>query len=163
MIKEVTGDILLTKAAAIAHGVAPSDHFDTGLALSLREKYADMYKDFRHHCKVHNPKPGSVWFWENRADVRIANLFTQAPATGPGGHPGRAHLNDVNHALKELAKLVKEKNLGSIAIPKLATGVGGLDWEDVKPLITSHLGGLGVPVYIYSTFMKDVAAKETGH
>ena len=39
MIKEVHGDILLTSAQAIAHGVAPNDHFDRGLALSLRENY----------------------------------------------------------------------------------------------------------------------------
>ena len=28
MIHEVVGDILLTKAQAVAHGVAPNDHFD---------------------------------------------------------------------------------------------------------------------------------------
>jgi len=39
MIKEVSGDILLSGARAIVHGVAPGDHFDTGLALSLREAW----------------------------------------------------------------------------------------------------------------------------
>lgn len=34
MIHEVAGDILLTKAQAVAHGVAPNDHFDSGLALA---------------------------------------------------------------------------------------------------------------------------------
>ncbi|MDE3036159.1 MAG: Appr-1-p processing protein, partial [Nitrospirota bacterium] len=29
MIREVAGDILLTKAQAIAHGIAPNDHFAT--------------------------------------------------------------------------------------------------------------------------------------
>ncbi len=38
MIHEVAGDILLTKAQAVAHGVAPNDHFDSGLALALREQ-----------------------------------------------------------------------------------------------------------------------------
>lgn len=38
MIHEVAGDILLTKAQAIAHGVAPNDPFDQGLARALREK-----------------------------------------------------------------------------------------------------------------------------
>jgi O-acetyl-ADP-ribose deacetylase (regulator of RNase III) len=39
MIHEVTGDILLSTAQAIARGVAPNDHFDSGLALALREKW----------------------------------------------------------------------------------------------------------------------------
>ena len=48
MIIEVSGDILLTKAKSIAHSVAPLDHFESGLALGLREKYPEMVKDFRH-------------------------------------------------------------------------------------------------------------------
>ena len=49
MIREVQGDILRTTAQAIAHGVAPGDHFAHGLALALREKYPVMAKDFRHY------------------------------------------------------------------------------------------------------------------
>ncbi len=160
MIKEVTGDILHTNAAAIAHGVAPNDHFDNGLALSLRELHPEMYKDFRHHCKVHNPKAGSAWFWDDTNGNRIVNLFTQEPPQGHGAHPGKANLKDVNHALKELAKIAKTKNLSSIAISKLATGVGGLNWEEVRPLIEGHLGVLEIPVYVYSTFVKGQKAKE---
>ena len=160
MMKEVTGDILLTKAAVIAHGVAPNDHFDSGLALSLREQHPDLYKDFRHHCKVHAPKTGNAWDWKGEDGTRVVSLFTQTPSSGHGGHPGKAHLNDVNHSLKELAKLAKSEGYASIAVPKLATGVGGLDWEDVLPLMKSHLGELGIPVYVYSTYTKGVAAKE---
>lgn len=160
MIKEVTGDILLTKASSIAHGIAPNDHFDNGLALSLRERYPDLYKDFRHYCKVHNPKPGDAWSWKGAKGPKVINLFTQVPSSGHGGHPGKARLNDVNHSLKELAKIAKAENLESIALPKLATGVGGLDWEDVKPLMDAQLGDLGIPVFVYTNFVKDIAARE---
>jgi len=61
MLKEVTGDILLTKAVAVAHGVAPNDNFASGLALSLREHWPAMYKDFRHYCQTVTPKPGELW------------------------------------------------------------------------------------------------------
>ena len=50
MIHEVSGDILLTKAQGIAHGIAPNDHFGQGLALALREKWPMMAKDFRHYA-----------------------------------------------------------------------------------------------------------------
>ena len=39
MITKVRGDILLSGAQAIAHGVAPHDHFNQGLALALRERH----------------------------------------------------------------------------------------------------------------------------
>ena len=38
MIYEVAGDILLTRAQAIAHGIAANDPMTEGLALSLHEK-----------------------------------------------------------------------------------------------------------------------------
>ncbi len=63
MLYEVQGDILLSEAQAIAHGVAPNDHFDSGLALALREKWPAMAKDFRHFAHQTHPKPGDVWMW----------------------------------------------------------------------------------------------------
>lgn len=160
MIKEVTGDILLSEAQAIAHGVAPMDHFDRGLALSLRENYPSMVKDFRHYCKLKHPKPGEAWIWGGVGGIRIINLMTQEAATGYNGHPGEATLPFVNHALKALVKMVKKEKIKSLAIPKLATGYGNLDWEDVKPLIYRRLKELNIPIYIYSLYEKGTKAVE---
>ena len=79
MITNVHGDILLSNARAIAHGVAPHDHFNQGLALALREHHPAMAKDFRHYCRQENPKPGHAWLWAGPERV-VINLMTQAPA-----------------------------------------------------------------------------------
>ncbi len=160
MIKEVKGDILLTGAQAIAHGVAPNDHFDRGLALSLRERYPAMAKDFRHFCRFENPSAGEVWMWGTVNRFRIFNLMTQEPAKTNEGRPGRASITHVNHCLKELVKMVKEENITSLALPKLATGYGALDWENVLPEIENRLGVLDIPIYVYSTYQKGVKALE---
>jgi len=160
MIKEVKGDILLSEAHAIAHGVAPMDHFDRGLALSLRENYPAMAKDFRHFCHLKHPKPGEVWMWGGVGGVRIFNMITQEPALHASSRPGDATLHNVNVALKKLAKMVKKKGIISLALPKLATGLGKLDWVEVKPLIHEKLGDLKIPIYIYSTYKKGVKAVE---
>ena len=47
-----------------------------------------------------------------------------------------------------------------MALPKLATGVGGLEWSDVEPLIESHLGDLPIPVIVYESYDKDKKAAE---
>jgi len=80
MIKEVTGDILLSKAAAIAHGVAPNDDFKQGLALALREQWPSMYKDFRHYCRTASPKTGTLWSWKGPQSPVLISLFTQDSA-----------------------------------------------------------------------------------
>lgn len=164
MIREVEGDILLSQAEAIAHGIAPSDHFTHGLAMALRERFPAMAKDFRHYCQQNHPKPGEVWLWggadRESGSIRIVNLLTQQPAADASGTPGKATFPNVNHALKNLAELIVEEGIGSIALPRLATGVGGLDWVDVRPLVVKHLSGLGIPVVIYTTYHKGVRADE---
>jgi len=160
MLKEVAGDIVLTKAEALAHGIAPNDNFANGLALALREQWPAMYKDFRHYCQTVTPKTGGLWTWSGVGGVRIVNLFTQEPAPGHGARPGRATIENVNHCLKALSKVIETEKFKSVALPRLATGVGGLDWKDVKPLIEKHLGHLSVPVYVYAAYQPGVQAKE---
>jgi O-acetyl-ADP-ribose deacetylase (regulator of RNase III) len=161
MLQEVTGDILLSGAGAIAHGVAPNDPFSQGLALSLREKAPALYKDFRHYCQTHHPKAGSLWTWTGSDGVRIVSLFTQEPVEGHhGGRPGPASASNVSHALKALRQLVESEGLRSLALPRLATGVGGLQWEVVRPLLAQHLDGLGIPVFVYTTYHPGVKGAE---
>ncbi|MFO0922358.1 MAG: macro domain-containing protein [Pirellulales bacterium] len=160
MIHEVSGDILLSKAQAIAHGVAPNDHFDAGLALALREKWPSMAKDFRHYAHQTHPKPGELWTWSGVGGVRIFNLLTQDGDHGHGSRPGRASIANVNHCLKRLRHEIEKEKIESIALPALATGVGGLSWSDVKPLIQQALGDLPIPVYVYVTYHKGQQATE---
>jgi O-acetyl-ADP-ribose deacetylase (regulator of RNase III) len=159
-IHEVAGDILRSSAQVIAHGVAPHDNFAQGLALSLREEWPSLYKDFRHHGQVGEQVPGGLWTWASADGRRIVCLFTQeAPAT-KGGRPGRATLQHVGHALRALRRLAEAEKFASIAVPRLATGVGGLEWNDVRPLVEQHLGDLGIPVIVYTTFRAGVTAAE---
>ena len=162
MIHEVSGDILLTKAQAIAHGVAPNDHFDSGLALALRERYPSMAKDFRHYAHQEHPKPGEVWFWGGAEGARVFNLMTQEGKHERGARPGKATVANVRHALQGLAKAAKAEEIESLALPRLATGVGGLDWDEVQPVVKECLGDLGIPIFVYTKFAKGEAANEPG-
>lgn len=164
MIHELSGDLLLSKAELIAHGVAPGDDWKQGLALALREACPAMYKDFRHHCKQSHPQPGGLWQWRgvdgHGKSLRFVALLTQDAPRHEGGMPGRAQTQHVNHALHELKKLVQKEGIRSLALPRLATGVGGLEWQHVLPLIQAQLGDLGIPVLVYSEYKPGVACKE---
>lgn len=159
MIHEVSGDILHTTAQAIAHGIAPDEHFDRGLALALREKYPVMVKDYRHYTHQVHPKPGEIWAWGGFG-VRVYNLLTQESANAHGSHSGPATVASVNHTLRRLRHAIEQDGITSLALPRLATGVGGLKWEEVLPLIRTHLGDLPIPIYVYSHYEKGVTANE---
>ena len=160
MIHELSGDILFSGARAIAQCVAPNDDFHHGLALQLRERMPSMYKDFRHFCQTKHPKSGGVWTWMSADGRYLVNLFTHEAAYGHGSKPGRASVSNVNHALHALRDFVKQEKVASLALPRLACGMTGLDWDEVKPLIERHLGDLGIPVYLYVTYQKGVKASE---
>lgn len=160
MIHELSGDILLSGAKAIAQGVAPNDDFLHGLAMQLRERLPALYKDFRHYCQTQHPKSGGLWTWMSSDGHLIVNLFTQDGAYDHGKKPSHPSLPHVNHALHALRALAQKEKLQSLALPRLACGMNGLDWNDVKPLIEHHLGDLDIPVYIYTTYQKGVKANE---
>lgn len=159
MLIDVEGDILLSRADAVAQGVAPNDPCNQGLALQLRERSPEMYRAFRQHCHQAHPAEGDLWTWDG--DGRpVYHLFTQENAYGEGGKPGKASLPSVNHALRKLRQALDEADHTSIAVPRLATGVGGLAWPDVRAEMEKHLGDSPVKVYVYGVYHPGVQADE---
>lgn len=161
MLHTVTGDILLTKAQAIAHGIAPNDPFDQGLARALREQWPAMHRDYHHYLHTSHPQSGDIWMW-GTAGIRIFTLLTQEGTVAHGARPGQATLVHVNQCLRHLRQAVADEHITSLALPRLATGVGGLTWEEVEPLIVRHLGDLPIPVFVYATYRPGVRAEEPG-
>ena len=162
MIHTVEGDILLSKAQVVAHGIAANDPMTQGLARALHEKFPSMHKDFHHWCHQAHPKPGAAWMWGGPQNVRVVNLISQEGGHDHGSRPGKATVKHVSDALKELAKMVPKEGFTSIALPRLATGVGGLDWDEVWPEVEKRLGDLDIPVFVYSKYVAGKAAKEPG-
>lgn len=160
MIHEVEGDILLSGAEAIAHGVAAKDPMNQGLAAALHENYPAMHKDFHHWCHLQHPKPGAAWIWAGAGQVRVINLVTQEGGHDHGSKPGKATISSVNRALRSLRKVIATENLASVALPRLATGVGGLAWDDVRPLINNQLAAVDASIYVYSRYVPGKRAVE---
>jgi hypothetical protein len=59
-------------------------------------------------------------------------------------------MDDIESGLDDLIRVIGEKNIRSIAIPPLGCGFGGLDWEEVRPLILAAMEKLTeVDAWIY--------------
>ena len=56
---------------------------------------------------------------------------------------GKSRIEDIDAGLIDLVRVIRELNIRSIAIPPLATNLGGLSWADVRPRIESALGESG--------------------
>ncbi len=160
MIYEVEGDILLSKAQVIAHGVSVNDPMGQGLAKILHENFPPMHKAFHHWCHQHHPKAGTVWVWEELKNTKIAHLIIK-----DGGYAHQPHLiktspSHIKHALHAFKKLAIKENFTSLALPRLGTGLGGIAWEEVLPIIYAELDELKIPVYVYVVYKAQKHALE---
>src|SRR5262249_10348483 len=48
----------------------------------------------------------------------------------------------VEAGMQDLSRVIREKNIRSVALPPLGCGNGGLDWEEVRPLLEAAAAGL---------------------
>ena len=55
----------------------------------------------------------------------------------------------IEAGLTELVKVIREKNIKSIAIPPLGSGNGGLDWNKVKQILQKYLADVDCDIHIY--------------
>ncbi|HEX4881307.1 MAG TPA: macro domain-containing protein [Porticoccaceae bacterium] len=150
MIKEaLVGNIVYSKSDAIVQGIAPDEDFSQGVALAVSQKHPGIVEDFEQYRSTATPAPGGLWAWRNGARPQVLSLFVRAASAD---HRGTGKLEWVDKALAELRKYVQENQLKSVALPKLGTGAGDLDWREVKPLIEKHLGDLPTRVYLYTIF-----------
>jgi O-acetyl-ADP-ribose deacetylase (regulator of RNase III) len=62
--------------------------------------------------------------------------------------------------LRGLRELAEKEKFRSIALPRLATGAGRLQWGDVEPFIHENFAGTRFPVIIYTVYKKNLQANE---
>ena len=93
-----------------------------GIAKGFRERYPDMYDEYRKRCKA---KPrrfnmGDAWLWKEEGHPWVFNLGTQE-----GYWRARASYEAIETALKNMRKRAVEEKIASIAIPRIGAGYGG--------------------------------------
>ena len=162
MIYEIEGDILLTRAQVIAHGVASKDPMTSGLARNLHHRYPAMVTAFNQWCQLESPAPGQIWHWGGLDKQQIVNLITRESSDDDVIRPGREFKIAVNRSLSALKKMAMTERFTSIAMPKLGSGFGGLDWYEVRGMMDSQLGDCLIPVYVYVSGIKGQIGSEPG-
>ncbi|MCY4300557.1 MAG: macro domain-containing protein [Aestuariivita sp.] len=62
---------------------------------------------------------------------------------------GKSRIEDIESGLEALRDAIEERNITSIAIPALGSGLGALNWSYVKTRIVAALERVDVPIYVY--------------
>ena len=147
MIKEVTGNIFDADVEALVNPVNCVGVMGAGLAKQFKEKYPRYFQFYTACCKAEIIYLGNVHIYETEAKTSHRYLIS---------FPTKRHWKDVSEypvikeGLIDLCSVISAFRIASIAIPALGCGLGGLDWEEIKPLIYTILGNLeDVEILLY--------------
>ncbi len=132
MIKPATGNLLEAKADALVNTVNCFGVMGKGIALQFKQAFPDNYKEYEKACKKGQVRIGRM-FVHKQNDMFHPKYIINFPTKRHWKNKSR--LEDIQAGLSDLTKQVEELNIKSIAVPPLGSGLGGLDWKDVKPLI----------------------------
>ena len=147
MIEYKTGNILTEDAEAIVNTVNCVGVMGRGIALQFKKALPENFKAYAAACKREEVQPGRMFIFETGALTNpqyVVNFPTKRHWRG------KSRMEDIQSGLKALIEVIKERNIRSIAIPPLGSGLGGLDWMQVKSQIEEALGNLSdVKVVIF--------------
>lgn len=132
------------------------------LARKLQEKFPSMRDQFIEWCEETNPEPGDIWLWGGNTKTRVLNLIVGEAAEPELGRSSRPNKIAVHRALRAVNKLVIDERFNSIAIPRIGSGVGGIDWLEVRGMMASQLGELIIPLFVDVTALDGMLAHEPG-
>ena len=147
MIEYKTGDVAGEDAEALVNTVNCVGVMGKGVALRFKEAFPDNARAYARACERKEVEPGRMFVFEREslANPRyIINFPTKRHWRG------RSRMEDIESGLAALAEEVRSREIRSIALPPLGSGLGGLDWREVRPRIVKTLAGMdGVRAVVY--------------
>lgn len=139
MFELKTGNILAEDAEALVNTVNCVGIMGRGIALQFKNAFPENFKAYAKACKREEVRPGRMFVFETNqlTDPRyIINFPTKRHWRG------KSRMEDVEAGLEALAEEIRARNIRSVAIPPLGSGLGGLKWDEVRPRIEEALRGL---------------------
>ena len=123
-----------------------------GLAQAFSKLEPQMFAAYKRICDQRLLEPGKLLLWRASPNW-VLNFPTKLHWRNP------SRLEWIEAGLEKFVAAYEAQGITEISFPKLGCGNGNLDWEDVRAVMESWLGGLPIKVYIHD-FTKDIGLPE---
>ena len=136
MIEMTSGNILTDDSDAIVNTVNCVGVMGRGIALQFKNAWPENFKAYAAACKREQVRPGRMFVFEVgqlTSPRYIINFPTKRHWRG------NSRIEDIDAGLIALVSEIQARGLRSVAIPPLGSGLGGLNWSDVRPRIEAAL------------------------
>src|SRR5438132_12919451 len=121
MIEYRTGDILTADAEALVNTVNCVGIMGRGIALQFKNAYPANFKAYAAACRRGELQPGHMFVFETGTFTNpkyIINFPTKRHWRG------KSRLEDIEAGLTALAQEIRNREIRSIAVPPLGSGLG---------------------------------------
>ena len=147
MIIEGKGNLLTEDVEALVNTVNTVGVMGKGVALQFRQAFPPNFRAYQLACKQGEVMLGKMFV--TRTGMLHPALIINFPTKQHWR--GQAHLEHIQSGLADLINVVRQENIKSLAMPPLGCGLGGLRWNEVRPLIEQAFAALPeVEVRLYA-------------
>jgi O-acetyl-ADP-ribose deacetylase (regulator of RNase III) len=141
-IEYKSGDMFDEPSEAIVNTVNCVGVMGKGVALEFKRRWPDNYRAYKRLCDAKKLSPGTMFIFQT------GDLLQDNDRKFLINFPTKLHwkakskIEYVEHGLDDLAYQVRKLGIKSLVLPPLGCGNGGLDWNEVRPLIEDKLSSL---------------------
>lgn len=130
------GDILSVTEGIIVHGCNAQGVMKSGIAKDIREKYPQVYEDYKQHERERGLELGDAIYTTIHKDLIIVSAITQE-------FYGRAKViyvdyDAISSAFMKIGLVASLKGL-DVHFPLIGCGLANGKWSEVKPRIDEEL------------------------
>lgn len=142
------GDLFNTDGIrAYAHGCNCSGAMDAGVARQFKERWPRMFEEYVARCADGRFHLGDVFVWDD-GGVVVYNLAIQQH------WKMKAKLPALARALRKMVELAGHAGVERVGLPRIGTGLGGLDWPRAKSVLQEVGGETAVTLVVFEQFVR---------
>ncbi len=134
MVDLTRGNLLDADVEALVNTVNCVGYMGKGIALQFKKAFPDNFKAYERACRANEVRPGRMFVFATGTMMNpryIINFPTKRHWRGA------SRIEDIRTGLQALVGEVRRLGVASVAMPPLGCGLGGLDWQMVRPMIES--------------------------
>ncbi|MBA3670155.1 MAG: macro domain-containing protein [Sphingomonas sp.] len=134
--------LLESKAQTLVNTVNTIGVMGKGLAQEFKHRYPTMFQQYKRICEEGLLDIGKLWLWKGSSQW-VLNFPTKRHWRYP------SKVDFIERGLEKFCAEYENRGIREIAFPRLGCGNGGLEWDEIRPLMERYLARLPITVYIH--------------